>query len=137
MPSKVTPVTPEDLPEEMIDGLELVDKAALVGVPHVITEVSFETGARNVEYAYIDGYRIDDGGSFTYNDSSTGVRQQLIKHLGDRVPTDGASVRVNIRVPAGLRVSEFEVKDDRGKTKTAKTYYLTGSGKRGARSVRA
>lgn len=118
---------------DQLDGLELVDKATLIAIPFRITSVYFETNTRGVEYVYVDG-ETQDGGGFTFNDSSTGVRAQIITHLKqkglDAAVDSGEVVPLNLVIPRGLRASEFDVTDDRGRPKRARTYYLTTSGKR-------
>lgn len=118
---------------DFIEGADLVDKAELVGKAFLITGVRFEKNARGVEYAYIEA-EFEDGEEIDFNDSSTsGVKQQLITYLESRGQTvdyaTGEVHEVKIAVPRGLRVSTYEVQDMRGKTKTAKTYYLTGGGR--------
>ena len=121
---------------DQLDGLDLVDKAELVGKPFRITGVSFETNQRGVSYVYVDAEDAD-GEGFTFNDSSSGVRAQIVQHLtktGQDAVIDqpGDVLTLSLVIPRGLRVSEYEVKDERGKAKTARTYYLTTSGKRAA-----
>lgn len=119
-----------------LPGLDLMDKGELVGKEFLITNVWFETNKRQVNYAYVDG-EFRDGTAFNFNDSGTGVRAQLIAHLlktnaigSDDVPSDGTMFDVAILAPKGLRVSSFDVVDERGQTKKARTYYLTMSGQR-------
>lgn len=119
--------------ETALDGLELVAKQELVGVPFLITAVWFETSKTGVEYVYLEAETVNKE-YVTFNDSSTGVRAQVIEHL-ERigkadVKDDGSVYPLRLVIPRGLRVSEFEVRDDRGRMKMAKTFYLTTSGER-------
>lgn len=116
-----------------LDGLDLVDKASLLGTPFRIMSVRFETNVRGVGFVYVDAEDVN-GEPFTFNDSGSGVRAQIIDFLestGHPAPADDtAPVAVSLVIPRGLRVSEFDVKDEMGRTKKARTYYLTTSGKR-------
>jgi hypothetical protein len=121
-----------------IEGLDLVDKATLVGVPFLVTGIHFTVNNDNVSYVWLDAIN-RAGEPFTFNDSSSGVRAQVIEYLGkigksDAVETEEI-VSVKLKVGKGLRVSEYdrEVPDARsGKMvwKRLRTYYLTTSGKR-------
>jgi hypothetical protein len=126
---------------DFIEGADLVDKAELVDKAFLITGIRFEKNARGVEYAYVEA-EDESGEEFDFNDSSTsGVKQQLITYLESRGATidytSGQIHDVKIAVPRGLRVSTYEVQDMRGKTKTAKTYYLTGGGRAARRQREA
>ncbi|WP_333759248.1 hypothetical protein [Streptomyces sp. ISBFB 2968] len=126
---------------DFIEGADLVDKAELIGKAFLITGIRFERNARGVEYAYIEA-EDEAGEEFDFNDSSTsGVKQQLVTYLESRhTPADfttGEVHDVKIAVPRGLRVSTYEVQDMRGKTKMAKTYYLTGGGRAARRQQTA
>lgn len=116
---------------DVIGGRDLLDKSELVGVEFLITGLRFERSTRNgVKFVYVTAER-RDGTEFEFNDSSNyGVRRQLTQYLekkGIEPNYDNPDEvhQVNILVPRGLRVSEFEVKDDRGRTKDARIYYLT------------
>jgi len=125
------PVTPWGRDVEILDGLNLVDKSDLVGRPFLIESVWFETGQRAVEYVYVQA-QFESGEQFTFNDSSTGVFRQIESHLTKKgtKPEQGQTVPMRLVIPNGLRVSEYEVRDDRGREKKSKTYYLTTSGKK-------
>lgn len=125
------PVTPWGA-AETLDGLEIRDKAELLERPFLIESVWFEVGSRNVEYVYVQA-QFENGETFTFNDSSTGVRAQIEAYLKskDRNPEIGQVVpALNLIIPRGLRFSQYEVTDERGRNKLAKTYYLTTSGKK-------
>lgn len=124
------PVTPWGS-AETLDGLEIRDKAELLGRIFLIEKIWFETGSRGVEYVYVQA-QFENGEQFTFNDSSSGVRAQIEAYLKskDRNPEEGQVVPMNLVIPRGLRYSEYEVTDDRNRRKMAKTYYLTTSGKK-------
>jgi hypothetical protein len=124
-------VTPWGSDVDVLDGLNLKDKAEIVGTPFLIESVWFETGQRAVEYVYIQA-QFEDGTQFTFNDSSSGVYRQIESYLAAKghKPEIGQAVPLRLVIPEGLRFSEYEVKDERGRDKKAKTYYLTTSGKK-------
>ena len=118
---------------DFIAGADLIDKADLVAKPFLITGVRFEKNARSVEYVYVEA-EYPDGETFEFNDSSTtGVKQQLTTYLASKdIAADnstGEVIPVKLAIPRGLRLSTYEVTDQRGKAKMAKTYYLTGAGR--------
>lgn len=118
---------------EQLDGLDIIDKTKLVGVPFRITGFYFYTNDSGVKYVVIDAENTD-GSTFTFNDSSSGIRQQIVTYLAakgdDSAVSSGEYVDASIVVPRGVRISEFETTDERGKPKMARTCYLTTSGKR-------
>jgi hypothetical protein len=118
---------------EELTGVDLLDKAELVGIPFCITAAWFTENQRGIEYVYVEGMK-EDGTVFTFNDSSSGVKAQIeniLKNRGiDAVPTEDAPYDFRLIIPKGLRKSEYEVKDERQRTKIAKTYYLTTNGQR-------
>lgn len=120
---------------DQLDGLELVDKHTLKGVPFRITAVTFATNQRGVSYVYVDGENLL-GEPFSFNDSSSGVRAQIVAYLTskgqDSAVDTGITVPVSLVIPRGLRISEFEVQDEKNRSKMARTFYLTTSGKRPA-----
>ncbi len=120
--------------ETALDGVDLIAKDELVGVPFLITAAWFETNKNGVEYAYVEG-ETGDGTPFTINDSSkVGVRQQVLDYLArigkDDARESGEVVSFRLVIPRGLRVSEFTAKDERGREKAAKTFFLTTAGTR-------
>lgn len=131
MKSEPRPVTPWGSNVDILDGLDLLDKSELLDRPFLIESVWFEVGQRSVEYVYVQG-QFEDGTEFTFNDSSSGVYKQIESYLAlkETKPELGQVVPIRLVIPSGLRVSEYEVRDDRGREKKAKTYYLTTSGKR-------
>jgi hypothetical protein len=127
--------TPQNIPAEFegfstLEGLDLIDKADLVGKPFGITAVRLRTNERDILFAEVEVVTMD-ADTWAFNDSSTGVRDQLLKVLeaqGHEISADTAWYEIKLFVPNGLRVSAYEV-EDHGKTKKAKTYYLTSGGR--------
>jgi hypothetical protein len=125
--------------DEMLDGLDVLDKGELVNVPMRLTGVTFRANDSGVEFAEIDGERAD-GSTFTFQDTSnTGVKAQIKAYLTEKKieidPDSGEYHAFSIVIPRGLRLSEFEkTVTVAGKTNTvkARVYYLTTSGKRAA-----
>lgn len=113
---------------DVLTGTDLVDKAELVNKPFLITTVQFKMNDRKVESVLITALDVD-GTPFSFSDSSsTGVRAQLAQYLVD---SDNAAVIetheplvLRLAVMLGLRVSEYDATNERGKTVKAKTYYL-------------
>lgn len=144
--------TPNSTPDwdsaETLEGLDILDKSQLKDVPFRITGCMFQENKEGISICYIDGERKEDSYEFTFLDSSSGVRQQLVKYLTDKgkdaALDTGEYVELNLFAPNGLRVSEYMV-DERGpngqpikgKQRAAKTYYLTTSGRRTVRSEAA
>ena len=112
----------------VIEGFDLLEKAELVGVEFIITSVRWQTGARNVGYVYVNGVK-RDGTRFTFNDSSTGIKAQLMEALSRaNLSTEydtGEEIPFVVHVPRGVRVSEYVIQDVKGKDRNARTYYLT------------
>lgn len=123
-----TPVIPPVFQDfDVIEGFDPVDKATLVGVPFGITAVRFRTSERSVVFAEVEIINAD-GEPAAMIDSSSGVRDQLRVYMHGKNMDVSATTEwqdVRLFVPNGLRVSEYEVKDERGQDKHAKTYYLT------------
>lgn len=119
---------------EELAGYDLIDKYELIGVPFMIRGVRFETNKRGINFVYIDA-ETADGNAITFNDSSTGVRQDIVTYLTEKgreaIVDTGERLPVAILVRKGLRVSEFETPvEERGRTvmKKARVFYLTKSG---------
>jgi hypothetical protein len=117
---------------DVIEGFDPQDKASLVGVPFGITGVRFRKNDRDVVFAEIEA--VDAHGEMiSIQDSSSGIRDQLSRYLasqGQKAEVGEAWADIKLFVPRGLRVSTYEVHDVAGKTKQAKTYYLTTEGRR-------
>ena len=127
----------------VLDGLDIEDKSKLVGLPFLITGCEFKPNRDNISIVYVDA-EWPGGQGFTFTDSSTGVRAQLVAYLTalgkDAVVDSGEYVSIRLVSPNGLRVSEYPItrpapggSQRRGETVMAKTYYLTTSGRRAGR----
>lgn len=114
---------------DVIEGFDPIDKAELVGKPFGVTGVRFRTNERSIAFAEVEIVTAD-GEPAAFQDASTGVRDQLANYLSSKglaISPEWADVR--LFVPRGLRVSTYDVTDDRGRDKQAKTYYLTTMGR--------
>jgi hypothetical protein len=118
---------------EVLAGADLVDKAELLGRPFRIRGFKFTHNEKqNIGYVYVEAEWEPDGERFQFNDASTGIRQQVEAYFdskGWKVELE-KWVDVKIVAPKGLRKSEYDAFDGRGKPVRAKTYYLTTSGAR-------
>lgn len=128
---------------DVLDGLDIADKSKLLEIPFLITGCEFKPNNDGVSICYVDG-EFADGSGFTFTDSSTGVRAQLVAYLTekklDHVVDTHEYVSFRLVVPNGLRVSEYDrpirpgmASQVRGPVPKVKTYYLTTSGRRAAR----
>jgi hypothetical protein len=127
--------------EEQLSGLAIEDKRTLVGVPFRIVSLYFTEGTgrddETVSYVYVEAERptVDDSMEmFMFNDSSTGIRKQLVELLTarglDAVVDSGERLNLSLVIPKGLRFSEYDTKDRAGHVvKNARTYYLSTNGK--------
>lgn len=143
MVTKKTTPTPADKPimwgnqqAEALDAADLVDKAELLGREFAITRYKFtHNPTANIGYAYLEAEFEPGGESFQFNDSSTGVRQQIEAYHSAKYPAEKWVLETwypcLIVCPKGVRKSEYDTLDDRGKPARGKTYYLTGLAKRG------
>lgn len=123
----------------LLDGLDLVAKHELVGTAEDpktfrILGVWFETNKDNINFVYVDAENVK-GERFCFNDSSSGVRAEIVQYLTERgmdtVVDTGERVDIKLVIPRGLRVSAYKAQDGRtGRTVEARTYYLTKSGVR-------
>jgi hypothetical protein len=116
---------------EVLDGIDLLDKAELIGKPFLITEVRFQTSTRGYDMVYVNA-QFKDGTVFQFVDSSSGVKTQIenFLELKEIMPKGNDEiVPIKLLILKGLRVSEFVATDERGREKKARTYYLTTSGK--------
>ena len=123
---------------EVLAGVDLVQKAEMVNVPFLITGVKFTHNPNsNIGYVFVEFETSPGGERRMFNDSSTGVRQQLEEFAGVK-GWAGAKGTIELdkwydtRVlcPKGLRVSEYDTKDERGRDTRGRTFYLTTSGGR-------
>ena len=110
--------------EVLGDGFTLVEKDKLVGVPFVLIDYTVHTSTTNfdengegLKFVTVRCVTQEDK-RVAFNDGSTGVARQL-RDLAAREIYGG------IYVQNGLRVSEYEVTDDKGRKSSATTYYLS------------
>lgn len=141
--TQTTPVAPTppaniDVPAQwadatVLDGVDLIDKTALVGTPFLITGAKFTVNARDITMVWVEG-ELSNGDTFTFNDSSTGVLAEMSEYVkrvnNGETPALDAWTDLRVICPRGLRVSHYTVKDERNKDRAASTYYLTKSGRR-------
>lgn len=125
---------------DQLDGLDILDKSHLVDEPFRIFSVRFIENKDGIRRVEIDAEKLS-GETFTFQDSSTGVKTQIEQYLAskglDAAIDSGEPVDISLVAPNGLRVSEYEVpergangQEIRGRFRKAKTYYLTTSGRR-------
>lgn len=133
---------------EEFHGLDVRDKASLIGVPFLITAVWFHTNRNSdpeINYVNIDA-ELADGTPFTFNDSSsTGVRKQIMDRLRESgrdhvIDSEGEVLKIRMVIRNGLRVSEFDVmvinpETGRRERRKANVYHLTLSGQRAPEGV--
>ncbi len=118
---------------EVLAGADLVDKAELVGKTFAITGFMFTHNDKaGIAYAYLEGEFEPGGDRFQFNDASTGVRAQIEAFAAGKGLTPALDEWTDTLIvcPRGLRRSEYDAFDNRGKPVRAKTYYLTTSGTR-------
>jgi hypothetical protein len=130
---------------EVIEGLDIVDKTKLIGVPFCILGATFKSNNSGVQTCYIDA-EYENGDMFTFTDSSTGVAAQIKVHLAEKqldhiISEEGEYADFMLLAPRGLRVSEYDrqLRTPNGavipnKTAPAKTYYISTSGERNAKT---
>lgn len=130
--SKTAPLTWDDA--DALAGLEVEDKPNLVGVPHLITGYKFTHNAkRNISYVYCEFETTPGGERKNYNDSSaTGVRFQMEEFHDSKNSGKPFELEkwydTRLLVPKGLRRSEFDMKDERGRDIKGFAFYLTKTG---------
>ena len=110
--------------EVLGDGFTLVEKDKLVGVPFVLIDYTVHTSSTNfdengegLKFVTVRCVTQEDK-RVAFNDGSTGVARQL-RDLAAREIYGG------IYVQNGLRASEYEVLDAKGRKSSATTYYLS------------
>lgn len=113
---------------DVLTGADLLDKSELIGQPFLITDIQFKSNNRTVNSVWVTAMDVN-GEAFQFSDSSsTGIRQQLVDWLTDRkdegIVDTGEIFSVRLAIMLGLRVSTYDATNERGKTITAKTYYL-------------
>jgi hypothetical protein len=131
---------------DVVEGRTLTEKGSLIGLPHIITSVSFREGTKDAlgaqhdfvscEYTTITDIPIEG----VYNDGSTGIRRQVVAYLAHKglipeayketpdapiwVATEDESKDptfiVRFLAPRGLRVSDYKNEY----TNEGRTFYL-------------
>jgi hypothetical protein len=131
---------------DVVEGRTLTEKASLIGLPHIITSVSFRKGttdALGVQHDFVScEYTTITETPFegVYNDGSTGIRRQVVAYLASKglIPeaykenpdasiwvateddTKDPTFILRFLAPRGLRVSDY--KNDY--TDEGRTFYL-------------
>jgi hypothetical protein len=130
--------------DDIVEGLDILDKAELLDTPFRILGAVFKANNDGISICYLDAER-SDGTQFTFLDSSTGVRAQVLDYLKGKGLDAGVDteeyIEFRLVAPNGLRKSEYDTpvrgangQPIPGKFRHATTYYLTTSGQRNARS---
>lgn len=104
---------------ELGDGFAMLEsKDVLIGVPVLFLSWSFSEGQYAEEFV---SARVitKDGGKYVLNDGGTGIRTQLREFTDTH---DGRTGGLLAR--RGLRRSDYDYTDDKGKTQAASTYYV-------------
>lgn len=100
------------------DGFQQIDKEELIGVPFVIVSWTFSKSKKfsNAEFVTVRVVTQDNRKLF-FTDGSTGIYKQL-----KNIPQPGV-----LLCEYGLRKSEYDYKDEKGKVTRARTYYFAGN----------
>ena len=117
---------------DVLEGFDPIEKDKLVDQPFGITGVRFRQNEQKIVFAEVETINAD-GTQTSFQDASTGVRDQLIKYLTEQGIKDvpnGDWHDIKLFVPRGLRVSRYEFVDKvTGKRNQASTFYLTTAGR--------
>jgi len=133
---------------DVVEGRALVDKASMIGMPHIITSVAFHKGVKDKEgishdFVSCEFTTLPSTGApieGVYNDGSTGIRRQIVGYLASKgILPEGYTAEPDTSVwvehteeetdpefsikflaPRGLRVSEYK----NAFVDEGKTYYL-------------
>lgn len=124
MPPTVEPTDLDELSfEELLahfkDELSSISgspKEQLLGVPFIITDLSFHVDDHERRYVFVQCVTVDSK-RVNFTDGSSGIMKQLVEYWRMYRKTAG------IKVPRGLRKSEYTVEVD-GIVKPATTYYI-------------
>jgi hypothetical protein len=113
----------------LADEWPIVEKKTLVNKALMLATWSVsEPGQGDFENQYIVVRGITkDGKRFRFADGSTGIFKQLVNLTRERVTNGSATPNAGLYVPGGLTVSEYDYKDEKGKTTKAQTYYLSNA----------
>lgn len=109
--------------EELGDGYTVVEKSSLLNVPFLILSweegknVKFENDGKPAGFTIVRGVT-QNNDKVLFVDGSTGIRDQLTVFQQVSGRSGGLLAKF------GLRVSEYEYTDAKGKKIPAKTYYI-------------
>lgn len=122
---------------ELLAGADLINKAELLNVPFRMTGFKFTQSVNKktgqvIGYVWIEFETAPGGDRKCFNDASTGIRAQMEAYCNARElePDLEQWVDVSIVCPKGLRDSEYDTTDERGRPVRGRTFYLTTAGGR-------
>lgn len=118
-------IKPKDI-SDYGSGFEVVtDKNTLVGVPFIILE--WHTNKSDYdEKGYLSATLITkDGRKLVLNDGGTGIPVQLAEIAAARTADGDPNPTASLICAKGLRRSDYEYVNDKGRKATASTFYLT------------
>lgn len=114
--------------EEFGDGFVLLeDKDSLVKVPFLITEFQFNPGEFGGDYIALRVIRFDNNERYVIIDGSTGIKEQVARYIAHAT---GGQYKVGqtyvqpILCKSGLRRSDYDYTDEKGKVTPASTFYI-------------
>lgn len=115
----------EKAADVLSDGFELIeDKGTLVKTPMALLSWSFsESKEYGGEYVVVRAITRDNR-RIRFVDGSTGIRKQL-RDLTDKRVNESHPYPTGALLCGGLRVSEYDYTNDKGKTAKARTYYIS------------
>lgn len=115
------------LADNDVDGIiqrEIIDdKSKILGMPFVILSWDFHEGDFGDFVSALVIFPNDEK-IYVLNDGSTGIFKQLQEITRNREENGHPFPQAGRRVDKGLRVSDYDYTDEKGKTAPAKTYYL-------------
>lgn len=106
-------------------GFDVIeDKDLLKGVPFVIIEWRF-SHSKQFDQEFVSALVMDENDrKSVVNDGSTGIYAQLRAVTDKRIKDNRPYPQAGLICRSGLRRSDYEVEDDKGKTIAATTYYI-------------
>ena len=109
----------------VIEVQQVNDKAELLAIPFIIREAWLHMNASGVEFLYLTCETENDGFKVVSDSSTTGVKTQVLALLPNDFTVESEKLTgLSLFAPKGLRKSSYEVRDSRGKAKSATTYYV-------------
>jgi hypothetical protein len=121
---------------ETLAGLNLIEKPNLKGIPFCITGYKFTYNeSRKISYVYVEFETTPGGDRQMFNDSSAnGVRLEVEEFHNAKNPGKPFELDrwydTKFLCPQGLRDSEYDTTDERGRPVKGRSFYLTRSGGR-------